>query len=237
MPHPVILLGQDYPCLQDMLHDITNRGGDHIQFSQSDADDFYDTVLGELHNGGGIFDLKRPISTQLQLSAYLDDTLAVSVRDVSENFLTRLMYNCSSVSGMLRVMPLLTVLRHADITVPSQFLCCAAAYPPQTTCKFSNTSAGKFSWCKLLIMSLGFPVVSDSKTLRDIRVNSILDLTHPQNVKYVLQSVIKSGMTRVTVTYNTWERIHHQAKTDLKVAGLLESVTLQYKLKFKDALI
>lgn len=224
----VILDSKEHASLQDMLHYITSDPGRPRR--KTNDSEILDGISGCIHMGPEIFDLTSPVDTPGTVYRS-KKTGVMTLRDVSSNFLNRLMYIPCAISDTFSVMPLLCILRHTGVNVTQQLLCSAAAHASNKTTGFQNVSGGKLSWCKLLVKSIGFPVVVDGKLASDIRGNSILDLAVPENIGYILKSVISAGVTRVTVLAETWERICTEEKRNPKFSVAIQNTTFEIVFK------
>lgn len=222
---PVTLFGKEYPNLKEALHTVTN---DRLCPNTPEEQlPFYDIILQNLHKGEDVFNLGKPVTQNSKDTAvYTISGRPVTLADVTRDFLTRLTYKPCCMSNNFRVMPLLAMIRLSGTDISQQMLCSTVVDPPRvTTFPFSNVSGGKVSWFKLLIKAYKFSVVtSDKKIAKDALGNSVIDLAHPEYLKYVLQSVIDAGIDRVVVLPETLQRI--QARTDQKFLDVLAKLTI-----------
>lgn len=219
----------DRETIQEALHDITAGPHPIVYWYESDLisehNNFYDQILGHLHNPD-TFKLTKKVTSIGTIEAYSVNGVKVPLSGLTDDFLVRTLFALTKIPFI--AMPLFASIRLSGGQISCQTMCCAAGVKEcydKSQSGYTNKSGYRFSWFRLLL-GLGFSVVSENTVIRDIHGNSILDIVADWNVKDLLRDVLKAGITTIEVSQATRLRFLELSLNSKTVRECLQQLTL-----------
>lgn len=212
--------------IREALDDITQTRWHSVRSYGPEYAYFYDVLVKYLCEEN-VFHLAEKVTRVGSINVYVVRGRGVRLRDVSDNFLVRLLYDLTMIP--VRSFPVFGTLRMMNVKIPNQVLCCAAGIKEclDLSSGYTNMSRGRFSWFKLLL-GMGFSIQETSgEMIKDDYGNSIIDIVTDWNVINLLRELVLQKVTRIQMLPSTEKRFQALAKTSNSVRRNLSALEIE----------